>query len=43
MYIALCLIVNIKCIVCFCKGGGSLLILNQAGGAGLGGGGNPTL
>lgn len=40
MYIALCLVVNIKCIVCVCflgfffcslKGGGSKLIANQAG------------
>lgn len=36
MYIALCLVVNIKCIVCvfcfvFLKGGGSKLIANQTG------------
>lgn len=29
MYIALCLVVNIRCIVCVFKGGGSLWIANQ--------------
>lgn len=29
MYIALCLVVNIKCIVCVFKGGGSQWIANQ--------------
>lgn len=30
MYIALCLVVNIKCIVCVFKGGGSQWIANQS-------------
>lgn len=29
MYIALCLVVNIKCIVCVFKGGGSQWVANQ--------------
>lgn len=31
MYITLCLVVNIKCIVCLFNGGGSQLIANQTG------------